>query len=387
MKKINEYMAGKKNSILLLSTGFCSGGVQNYSRILLEALKDVLPSNLTLYTGSLSKNCRNRKLDVDLKGIGINLAGKIFIIPAISSFILRTNTKKIICTHTVLTPALIVTRKLLGTRYIVFAHGIEVWGRIKKPYLWGLRNADMIICVSRFTRDKLIKKHSIPPSKLRILNPCVDTDKFKPQNKNPELVKKYNLEGKKVILSVGRLSAQEQYKGHDTVILSLKKIIEEVPEAVYLIVGDGDDRMRLENMAEELGLKEHVIFAGFVPENLLVDYYNLCDVFVMPSKFGVKDGRYMGEGFGIVYIEAQSCGKPVIAGRYGGSSDAVLHGETGYLVHPENSNEIAERIINILKNKRLSKRMGRKAREWVFANFSCKIFKDRIKNTLKDFID
>ena len=375
----------KKPHILLLATGLEGGGLENYTRNLIHALGSLM-NNKSLFTGALIPP-KGKDIKVDFGGIGKNLISRVVFIFQSLLFIMSHKISQVVCNHIAMTTPPLIARKLLGTRYIVFAHGIEVWGRIKKPYLWGLRNADMIICVSRFTRDLLIKKHSIPPSKLRTLHPCVDTDKFKPGNKNPELVKKYNLEGKKVILSVGRLSAQEQYKGHDTVILSLKKIIEEVPEAVYLIVGDGDDRERLEKLAEKYGLKEHVIFAGFVPEHLLVDYYNLCDVFVMPSKFGVKDGRYMGEGFGIVYIEAQSCGKPVIAGRYGGSSDAVLHGETGYLVHPENSNEIAERIINILKNKRLSKRMGRKAREWVFANFSCKIFKDRIKNTLKDFID
>jgi len=380
-------MAGrrKKSNILLLATGLEGGGLENYTRNLIHALRSLM-KNKRLFTGSLIPP-KSKDIKVDFGGIGKNLISRVVFIFQSLLFILSHKISQVVCNHIAMTPTPLITKTLLGTRYIVFAHGIEVWGRIKKPYLWGLRNSDRIICVSRFTRDTLIKKHSIPPSKLKILHPCVDTDKFKPGRKNPELVKKYNLKGKRVILSVGRLSAQEQYKGHDTVILSLKEIIKDVPEAVYLIVGDGDDRMRLENMAEELGLKEHVIFAGFVPENLLVDYYNLCDVFVMPSKFGVKDGRYMGEGFGIVYIEAQSCGKPVIAGRYGGSSDAVLHGETGYLVHPENSNEIAERIIRILKNRRLSERMGRKAREWVVANFSCKIFRDRIKDTLKDFID
>jgi len=374
-----------KLKTLLLATGLEGGGLENYTRNLIHALRPLM-KNKRLFTGSLIPP-KSKDTKVDFSGLGLHLTTRgIFIFQSLS-FILFHKISQVVCNHIAMTIPPLITRKLLGIRYIVFAHGIEVWGRIKKPYLWGLRNADRIICVSRFTRDILIKKHSIPPSKLKILHPCVDTVKFKPGNKNPQLVKKYNLKGKKVILSVGRLSAQEQYKGHDTVILSLKEIIKDVPEAVYLIVGDGDDRKRLESMAEELGLKQHVIFAGFVPENLLVDYYNLCDVFVMPSKFGVRHGRYMGEGFGIVYIEAQSCGKPVIAGKYGGSSDAVLHGETGYLVHPENSNEIAERIIKILKNRRLSERMGRKAREWVIANFSCKIFKDRIKDTLKDFID
>lgn len=107
----------------------------------------------------------------------------------------------------------------------------------------------------------------------------------------------------------------------------------------YLIVGDGDDRPRFESLADELGVRELVIFAGKVPSEELCDHYNLCDLFAMPST---------GEGFGIVFLEALACGKPVIAGSKDASRDALLDGELGVLVDPEDPRELRDAIVAIL---------------------------------------
>ena len=129
-------------------------------------------------------------------------------------------------------------------------------------------------------------------------------------------------------------------KGHDRVIESMPAIIQSLPNAVYLIVGDGPERKRLEQLSSQLGMSEYVVFVGSVQgSGLLNEYYNMCDQFIMISRELPKGDA---EGFGIVYLEAASAGIPVIAGNSGGVGEAVLDGVTGLLVDPESTREIKE---------------------------------------------
>jgi len=226
-----------------------------------------------------------------------------------------------------------------------------------------LADADLLLPVSRFTGDLVSKEQGIPLERFRILPNTFEPEEFKIGPKPEYLLKRYNLSpDQPVILTVGRLSSAERYKGQDRVLRSLKAIVEQsgkskvesrnessdlpAPGSLllasslrYLIVGDGDDRPRLEKLAEELGVREMVIFAGKVPAEELCDHYNLCDVFAMPST---------GEGFGIVFLEALACGKPVIAGNKDASRDAVLDGELGVLVDPDNLQELTEALAAVL---------------------------------------
>ncbi|MHC5729429.1 MAG: glycosyltransferase, partial [Nostoc sp.] len=113
-----------------------------------------------------------------------------------------------------------------------------------------------------------------------------------------------------------------------------------IPDVHYIIVGKGNDKSRIKQMIVQLGLQNCVTLAGFVPDEQLCDYYNLCDVFAMPSK---------REGFGIVYLEALGCGKPVLGGNQDGAIDALCHGELGALVNPDNVEEIARTLVQILQ--------------------------------------
>ncbi|MBO1351801.1 MAG: glycosyltransferase family 4 protein [Hormoscilla sp. GUM202] len=143
-----------------------------------------------------------------------------------------------------------------------------------------------------------------------------------------------------LLITPGRLDSQEQYKGYDRVLRALPTIIENIPQVHYLIVGKGDDLPRVEQLIQQLNLQHHVTLAGFIPDSELCDHYNLCDVFAMPSK---------GEGFGIVYLEALACGKPTLGGNQDGAIDALCNGELGALVDPDNIEEIAQTLIQILQ--------------------------------------
>jgi glycosyltransferase involved in cell wall biosynthesis len=142
-----------------------------------------------------------------------------------------------------------------------------------------------------------------------------------------------------VLLTVARLSADEQYKGYDRVIEALSDLRHDFPRIKYIIGGSGEDRTRIEKLISSLKLESHVVLPGLIPQELLPDYYRLCDLFIMPSR---------GEGFGIVYLEALSSGKPVIASSFGGAVDALKNGDLGILVDPDSPAAISAAVRSIL---------------------------------------
>jgi glycosyltransferase involved in cell wall biosynthesis len=160
--------------------------------------------------------------------------------------------------------------------------------------------------------------------------------------KRDDLAEHYKLCGRRVLLTVSRLAASERYKGHDRVISLLPRVLERNPDVAYLVVGDGVDRQRLEELAQSMGVAHAMRFAGHVPHQELPDYFRLADVFVMPST---------GEGFGIVFLEAAASGLPVIGGNRDGSVDALADGNIGTLVDPNQQVDLVEAICGAVSGK------------------------------------
>jgi glycosyltransferase involved in cell wall biosynthesis len=212
-----------------------------------------------------------------------------------------------------------------------------------------------------------------------VLEDCVDTTKFRPKLVKAKLYEQFGIPRQpKVILTIGRLSRKEQYKGHDRVMQALQTYCRDM-DVCYLIVGDGDDRPRLEALAEDLGLEEWCRFPGFVADELLVDIYNLCDVFILVSEFG----KGKGEGIPLVLLEASACGKPVIAGKYDGSAEAVEDGVTGYMVDSLNLQEIAQAIRSVLEDNEKAREMGLAGRRRIEELFSYEVFRDKLGRHLE----
>jgi len=189
----------------------------------------------------------------------------------------------------------------------------------------------------------MIEKLGLAPDKVTILPNTFLPDNFGVRGKSPGLLAKYGFAvDTPIILTVCRLAGAERYKGYDQIVRALPEVQREVPNVRYLLVGAGPDRRRIENLAAEFGVRDAVVFAGPVSDEDLPDYYNLCDLFAMPSK---------AEGFGIVYLEALASGKPVLAGNKDGSADALANGELGLLVDPDNIHEIAAETIRVLRKQ------------------------------------
>ncbi|KKQ80073.1 MAG: Glycosyl transferase group 1 [Parcubacteria group bacterium GW2011_GWC2_38_7] len=251
-----------------------------------------------------------------------------------------------------------IHKKLFNLPYGVSLHGLDLnltQVNFRKKWITKLilNSADWIIVNSEFTK-RLIKKY-FPEIKLKIeiVYPCpnINSENVSQVIKD-NLIVKNDLSGKKIILTVGRLVER---KGQDMVLKSFLKVFEKVPEARYVIVGQGPDQARLKQLVLDLGLGNQVIFYDKVDDSELPAFYDLADVFVMPCR-ELPDGDV--EGFGIVFLEAGVYKKPVIAGRSGGAVEAVEHNITGIVVDPNNEKEIAEAIIYLLQNPEHARALG-----------------------------
>ncbi len=245
---------------------------------------------------------------------------------------------------------------------IIWSHGSDLLRVQRLPggravLRWTLSRADRLIANSKATQVQM-EQLGQDPARMVMIHPTIDTRLFNPQRSNSMVVARHGLKGRRVILTVARLV---QRKGVDMVIKAMPRVLVAIPEAVYLIVGGGPYQGKLEKLVEELGLEERVIFVGHVSDEELPLYYCACDVFVLVSRTLTDKGEM--EGFGIVYLEAGACGKPVVAGRGGGVEEAVEDGVTGLLVDPLDVGEIAEAIVRILKDKELARRLGENGRK------------------------
>ena len=275
----------------------------------------------------------------------------------------------------------LVFKKQFRIPYHVWVYGGEMLKFKSNRILLGilraiLNNADKIISNSGFT-TQVFRDLNIDVAKIVIVSPAVDIEQFRPGIDASDLVREYSLESKKVIMTVGRLVPR---KGNDTIIKSLKKVIERIPDVVYLIVGEGPNKQKLEVLVEELGLKENVIFAGYVSNEDLPRYYNLCDLYVLPNR--ETDDFDTIEGFGITFVEASACGKPVIGGRSGGTSDSILDGVTGVLVEPQDEEMLVNKIVEILVNHELTDRLGSQGRERVLEKCRWEVSSEIVENLL-----
>ena len=272
-------------------------------------------------------------------------------------------------------------QRWLKLPFVVYAHGNEILSAIEsdweKPRL-ALRSAACVLANSRFTAG-LLRGAGVRPEAIKIIPLGCDVEKFRPRDPDPDLRKKLlgPRAGGRVILTVGNLVER---KGHDMVIRALPEICRTASEVTYLIVGDGTYRKRLEEIALEAGVRDRVVFAGKVPDEELAKCYSLCDVFAMPSRARL-DARDI-EGFGLVFLEANACGKAVVAGRSGGIEDAVVDGRTGLLVDPSDPRDIARAVLRLLSDDRLRGALGTQGHDRVQREYTWKIFGERVQGIL-----
>ncbi|MFB6231471.1 MAG: glycosyltransferase family 4 protein [Salinibacter sp.] len=247
----------------------------------------------------------------------------------------------IICGHMNLLPVAALVAQIRRLPLLVILHGVDAWKlhlpTVAMPSLYAI---DSFVSVSQYTKDRFLEWAPLTDEQGHVIPNCIDTSLYGPGPKQNDLLGRYGLKDRTVLLTLGRLSSAEQYKGHDEVLEVLPDLSDEVPDIAYLVCGDGDDRPRLKAKAKRLGVEDRTVFAGYVPEDEKADHYRLADAFVMPGR---------GEGFGIVYFEALACGVPVVASMADASQEAVRNGELGTVVDPDDPDNIKAGILDALR--------------------------------------
>ena len=273
--------------------------------------------------------------------------------------------------HSLMIPAWVLSR-LRKTPYAVYVHGRDLFHPQARTYRtlfnYFLLNCQAVIANSNAT-GQIAKSIGIPSKKIKVIHPIINPSDLIPKCSLEEFRKKYHLNQKKVILTVASL---RELKGIDSVIMAMPAILKEIPEAHYIVVGGGPYAGRLKALVKSHELEEAVTFVGSIAHSDVADFYNACDLFVMTSRETTKKGekKGFGEGFGIVYLEANLFGKAVVASKSGGVMDAVIHEETGLLVDPFDTKDIAAAVINLLKNWPLAQTYGANGRERVLKKFT-----------------
>ncbi len=279
----------------------------------------------------------------------------------------------------------VLVRKIFRIPYTILVHGTELnayschFTQVDK---WVskiiLKNASTIVVNSNTTKN-LVESYGYPSSSIYIVHPGTDPIHFRTDSQGLNVIEKLGLGGKHVLLTASRLVEK---KNHENVLKSLPLVLRKVPNLIYLIIGKGEEKERLIKITKDMCLEKYVNFIGYIEPREMPLYYNLCDVFVMPSK--TVDYDY--ESFGIVYVEANAVGKPVIGGRSGGVGDAVINGVTGLLVDPENIEEISQAIIRLLTDQKYSKQLGENGRMRVEEELNWKMMGIKIEGILKKTI-
>jgi phosphatidylinositol alpha-1,6-mannosyltransferase len=238
------------------------------------------------------------------------------------------------------------------------------------------RAVDVVTYLGEYTRTRLARTIG-GLTTLERLAPGVDTDAYSPAVDGGPVRARYGLSDRPVIVCVSRLVPR---KGQDTLIRVLSEVQRKVPDTALLLVGDGPYRSTLEALARSEGVASDVVFTGSVSWAELPAYYAAGNVFAMPCR--TRRHGLDVEGLGIVYLEASAAGLPVIGGDSGGAPDAVREGETGYVVPGRELRTLADRLVAVLAEPALARRLGDAGRAWVEAEWRWDIQADRLARLL-----
>ena len=354
-----------------------TGGVQRASRHLAAVLSEFAASRRLDYRLlSLNDTRELHRMSLDGKEFvftGCERSKARFTATAIRTA--RRHGKVVLAGHPNLGPVAQAMRIAAPRlRAIICTHGVEVWEPLPPVRRFALGQANVVLAPSQDTANHVAEQH-VRRERIRVLPWALDPE-FEaipanaPQGKLP-----HGYPEGRVILTVGRWLASERYKGMDTLITALPRLLTRWPELQLLAVGDGDDRAWLEDLAEKNGVNRHVHFLTGVSFDELASCYQACEIFALPSR---------GEGFGLVYLEAMARGKPVIGGAHGGAPEVIEDGVTGYLVPHGDAVQLATSIETLLSDPAMAQKMGGRGRQRVEREFRFSVFAKSLKKILRE---
>ncbi len=338
--------------VLVITPDFppAKGGIQILSQRVVSGLHGLAPTVVTL--GHADAAAFDRQQPFRVVRTHATPGTRTFSIAGLNATAgllgLRARPDVVLSMHIVAGPAAVLLRRRLGIPFVQYVHAKEVGAR---PGLarFALTRADRVVAVSRYTRG-LVVAAGANPDRVALISPGVDLP--------PAASLDRDRRGSPTILTISRL--EDRYKGHDVVLRALPLVRVEVPGVCWRVIGDGPLRPTLEERARTMGLGESVQFLGAVSDDVRDRELATADVFCMVSR--MPTGGFAGEGFGIVYLEAGAYGLPVVAGATGGALDAVVEGETGLLVDPDDHVAVADALVSLLRDRDLANRLGRGGR-------------------------
>jgi phosphatidylinositol alpha-1,6-mannosyltransferase len=254
-------------------------------------------------------------------------------------------------------------------RYGVMLYGIEAWQQLPRLKRHALQNADFMISISDYTKQRAVQANSLDADRIYLLPNALEWTKGEPETRAARSTSAFGTQ----LLSVCRLEQTEQYKGVDKVIEALPAVARRVPDIRYVVVGGGTDLPRHQALAEKLGVAERVHFSGVLGDEALRACYRNCDVFVMPSA---------GEGFGFVFLEAMKYGKPIVAANSGGAPEVVQDGVTGKLVEYGDKEQLAQALIDLCLDPNLRQRLGQAGHQRLQEKFTFSHFQQKLTEIL-----
>jgi glycosyltransferase involved in cell wall biosynthesis len=249
---------------------------------------------------------------------------------------------------------------------------VEVWQKLPWYRRHALHAADALVAISQYTAERFAVVQGANPDRVRVLPLGLEPAFWAFAQWPDRLERPAELPSGRILLSVARLSAVDAYKGIDTLIQALARL----PDDTHLVVvGDGDDRPRLEALAHAEGVSRRVHFLGALEGDKLAACYQHCDIFALPSK---------GEGFGLVFLEAMAFGKPVVGGAHGGTLDVIEHGKSGFLVPHGDVDQLAATLARLLADPALCAEIGHRARQRVEQHYLFPQFESRLRKILDE---
>ena len=339
-----------------------TGGIEAFNKKFIKALGEICEDDLdsvkvlSIHDSHKDYNSLNNKIDY----YGFN-GSYLSSFKILLKFIKRDTI--VFYGHINITPfAIILFLLRINTKSYFIIHGIDVWHRFSGFYRLFLKKFNYL-SVSNYTKKEFSEKNNINLDRISIFPNCIDITNV--TNLNPYNENFFNL------LTVSRLNPNERYKGIDSLIKTIPFLIKKIPNFKITVIGKGEDKQRLIQIANELNILNYIEFKGYVDD--IESYYEHCDVFALPSN---------GEGFGIVYLEAMKYSKPVIASNSGGSRDVVIDNKTGKLCNYNDINCLANTLIDVFQNENKYLKIGKSGNDHLMRNFTFEKYKKNLENIL-----
>jgi phosphatidylinositol alpha-1,6-mannosyltransferase len=335
--------------LFLVGTEFwrSAGGIQYVNRLLTRAFGDIsatTPLQLEVFSYGDAPQVAREHSAISCRWHAFN-CNRGAMAWRMASRLLAAQPHLVLFTHANLLPLAGLVRRLSPrARVALLAHGVEVWGPLRERAARALQHVDHVVAPSSYTRERLISAHGIAAARVSVLPHSLHPDWSEAAAAGQPAPRSGH-----TLLCVARLTRADAYKGVDVLLRALPHILSRCPQARCIIVGDGDDRARLESLARELAVASAVEFCGEMDSSGLLRAYREADLFVLPSK---------GEGFGIVFAEAMWCGLPVVAARAAATPEVVADGETGILAPPEIPEALGSAVAGLLLLADERRRMG-----------------------------